>query len=525
MRTSDTNFMNAVAKWFGLLLPRLRPHLYENGGPIIMIQIENDYGDYPACDRSYMASLNSLIQKHLGQNVIVTTVDVGIKSALRCGSPFSINLATISFGPYDGDPDDKFTSLSEFQPDAPWVNSEYYTGWMDHWGFPHFYVSQKHFIDGLMKLMAYSPRVSVNIYMFHGGTNFGFWNGAIDRPYSAQSTSYDHNAPVSEAGDTTEFYRKLQQALHQRKNISVPEAPQNVTKRVYETIKLRLVSHMVSHTAEGVSSKFPLSMESLGQYEGFILYRTPFYRTVGQSVRLKFKEIADYAYIYTANSATGSIFFHGTVSRNDRSLVFFFKTEFNTTDLLIMIENAGYIAYATKTFKDTKGIRGPISADGKEILGWSMLPICLTPKNHWKCNQPMSQAVQSVMSAGLSPSTTNQEVMFWPIEGGIFAATLNISTPAELADTFVKPVNFTRGILIVNDEVIGRYNQALGPQLRVYLPKSALRVGINVFIVVELDSLWLNGTMVGGPMFEGAAYPLEFDNQMHWHTKRRRPIH
>lgn len=79
--------------------------------------------------------------------------------------------------------------------------------------------------------------------------------------------------------------------------------------------------------------------------------------------------------------------------------------------------------------------------------------------------------------------------------------------------------------MIVNDEVIGRYNQALGPQLRVYLPKSALRVGINVFIVVELDSLWLNGTMVGGPMFEGAAYPLEFDNQMHWHTKRRRPIH
>ncbi|THD21220.1 Beta-galactosidase [Fasciola hepatica] len=526
MRTSDINFMNAVTKWFNVLLPKLKPHLYANGGPIIIIQIENDYGDYRACDRNYMASLNSLVRQHLGQDVIVSTVDVGTKSALRCGSPFSVNLATISFGPYDGDPDDKFASLFNFQPDAPWVNSEYYTGWMDHWGFSHFYVSQRHFIDGLLKLISYSPRVNVNIYMFHGGTNFGFWNGAIDRPYSTQATSYDYNAPVSEAGDTTEFYQQLQRAIYKRKNLSIPEVPQNITKRVYETIQLRLVSHIVSHTSDGITLKLPLSMESLRQYEGFMLYRTQLYRNAGQSVRLKFREVADYAYVYTASSATGAICFHGTISRNDRSLVFVFTTKFNTTDLIVVVENAGYIAYATRNFNDRKGILGPVSADGKELLGWSMLPICLTLKSHWKCNRSISQDVQNYLSTDLHFSQMDhQEIMFWPVEGAVFAANLNITAPTEVADTFVKPVNFTRGILIVNDQVIGHYNQALGPQLRLYVPKSALRVGINTFVVIELDSLWLNGTMVGSPMFEGAAYPLEFDDQMYWHTQRRRPLH
>ncbi|VDP75634.1 unnamed protein product [Echinostoma caproni] len=118
-----------------------------------------------------------------------------------------------------------------------------------------------------------------------------------------------------------------------------------------------------------------------------------------------------------------------------------------------------------------------------------------------------------------------QETLFWPIEGSVFAAVLNITSPSDVADTFVLPVNFTRGILIVNDQVMGRYNQALGPQLRLYVPKSALQVGTNIFIIIELDSLWLNETMIGGPLNEGATYPLAFDDRMHWHTQRKRPIH
>ncbi|TGZ60592.1 hypothetical protein CRM22_008455 [Opisthorchis felineus] len=526
MRSSSAEFLAPVKRWFDVLLPRLKEHLYHKGGPVIMIQIENDYGSYAACDADYMGALNALVRQHLGPEVIVSTVDVGTKNHLKCGSPFKLNLATINFGPYKGEPDDRFLELFEFQPETPWVNSEYYTGWMDHWGYPHFQTEPKVFIDRLLDLLYYSPRISVNIYMFHGGTNFGFWNGAVDRPYSSQVSSYDYNAPLSEAGDITDFYIDLRQAILTFKNTSGMEVPRNTTKIAYDTIPMYLVSHLIEHVTGGSSAMVTVSMEAMEQYTGFMLYRTEFYRDAGQPVRLKFKDVADYAYIYTTSVNLDTLVFHGAISRNDRSLVFYFKPKFNTTDLLVLVENAGYATYNPKFYNDRKGIIGPVSADGRELLGWSFMPVCLNAESHSKCNWTLVDKITEKFISNVQKTAEQQNggKRSWPTSGSIFAGILNIESFERLADTFVQPLNFTRGVLLVNNEVVGKYNQALGPQLRVYVPKNFLRVGTNIFILIELDSLWLNETMTSVKRSVGVSYPLLFDVQMQWHRTRDRSL-
>ncbi|CAH8521231.1 unnamed protein product [Dicrocoelium dendriticum] len=524
MRSSSPVFLTAVEDWFNVLLPKLKKHLYHNGGPIIMVQVENEYGSYAACDRDYLAALNAMVTHHLGSESIISTVDVGTKQHLLCGSPFTGNLATVSFGPYKGDPDDKFVALYEFQPDAPWVNSEYYTGWMDHWGYFHYYTNPKVFTERLVQLLSYSPRVSVNIYMCHGGTTFGFWSGAVSNPYSSQISSYDYGAPITEAGDITDFYHQLRQALYELKNVSMPEAPANVSKVAYNSIDLTLVTHMLAETTEGITATVPWSMEAVKQYEGFMLYRTQFYYRPGDTVRLKFREISDYAYVYTASVTFSTLVFHGAVSRNDKTLVLPLKMKYNTTDLVILVENAGYVTYEPKSYNDRKGILGPVSADGKELLGWTMRPVCLTMESHHSCTSTLSQRVKAKLSGESQTSYDYPETpaLSWPISGSIFAGILNITAEVDMADTFVQPLNFTRGVVIVNNHTVGRYNQALGPQLRVYVPKSFLHLGQNIFILIELDSLWLNETMSAVPNPEGSTYPLLFDDQMRWQSLRNR---
>ncbi|OON20789.1 glycosyl hydrolase family 35, partial [Opisthorchis viverrini] len=470
-------FLAPVKRWFDVLLPRLKEHLYHKGGPVIMIQIENDYGSYAACDTDYIGALNALVREHLGPEVLVSTVDIGTKNHLKCGSPFKLNLATINFGP-SGDTVGLFNrnlELHAFTDNCHYsisqVNSEYYTGWMDHWGYPHFQIEPKVFIDRLLDLLYYSPRISF-------------------------------------------------------KNTSGVEVPRNTTKIAYDAIPVYLVSHLIEHVTGGSSAMVTVSMEAVQQYSGFMLYRTEFYRDAGQPVRLKFKDVADYAYIYTTSVNLDTLVFHGAISRNDRSLVFYFKPKFNTTDLLILVENAGYTTYNSKFYNDHKGIIGPVSADGRELLGWSFMPVCLNAESHSKCNWTLVDKITEKFISDVQ-KTSEQQIggkRSWPTSGSIFAGILNIESFERLADTFVQPLNFTRGVLLVNNEVVGKYNQALGPQLRVYVPKNFLHVGTNIFILIELDSLWLNETMTSVNRSVGISYPLLFDVQMQWHRTRDRSL-
>lgn len=174
LRTSDRRYLDAVDNWFEHLFPVLQPLLYQNGGPIIMMQIENEYGSYWACDHNYTNYLHDRFVDYFRSNVVLFTTDGNSYSDLKCGAIPNV-FATVDFGT-SKNLTKSFEALERYQPRGPKVNSEYYAGWLDHWAERHEVVAPKPVADTLDDLLAMNA--SVNIYMFHGGTNFRFEAGS-----------------------------------------------------------------------------------------------------------------------------------------------------------------------------------------------------------------------------------------------------------------------------------------------------------------------------------------------------------
>ncbi|MFT7816128.1 beta-galactosidase isoform X1 [Arapaima gigas] len=208
LRSSDPDYIGAVDKWMGKLLPMIKPFLYQNGGPVITVQVENEYGSYFACDYNYLRHLTRLFRYHLGGEVVLFTTDGASVGYLKCGSLQGL-YATVDFGP-GGNVTAAFAAQRYAEPNGPLVNSEFYTGWLDHWGEHHSVVPASAVAKSLNEILEVGA--SVNLYMFIGGTNFGYWNGA-NTPYAPQPTSYDYDAPLTEAGDLTDKYFAIRDVI------------------------------------------------------------------------------------------------------------------------------------------------------------------------------------------------------------------------------------------------------------------------------------------------------------------------
>ncbi|KAL0593395.1 Beta-galactosidase [Plecturocebus cupreus] len=208
LRSSDPDYLAAVDKWLGVLLPKMKPLLYQNGGPVITVQVENEYGSYFACDFDYLRFLQKRFRHHLGDDVVLFTTDEAHEKFLQCGALQGL-YTTVDFGT-GSNITDAFQIQRKCEPKGPLINSEFYTGWLDHWGQPHSTIKTETVASSLHDILAHGA--SVNLYMFIGGTNFAYWNGA-NSPYAAQPTSYDYDAPLSEAGDLTEKYFALRDII------------------------------------------------------------------------------------------------------------------------------------------------------------------------------------------------------------------------------------------------------------------------------------------------------------------------
>uniref|UniRef100_A0ABI7WC54 Beta-galactosidase n=1 Tax=Felis catus TaxID=9685 RepID=A0ABI7WC54_FELCA len=172
LRSSDPDYLAAVDKWLGVLLPKMKPLLYQNGGPIITVQVENEYGSYFTCDYDYLRFLQRRFRDHLGGDVLLFTTDGAHEKFLQCGALQGI-YATVDFGP-DANITAAFQIQRKSEPRGPLVNSEFYTGWLDHWGQPHSRVRTEVVASSLHDVLAHGA--NVNLYMFIGGTNFAYWN-------------------------------------------------------------------------------------------------------------------------------------------------------------------------------------------------------------------------------------------------------------------------------------------------------------------------------------------------------------
>ncbi|KAH9374053.1 hypothetical protein HPB48_005322 [Haemaphysalis longicornis] len=219
LRTSDPEYLNYVTRYFSVLLPRLRPLLYSNGGPIVTVQIENEYGSYHACDFEYTTLLRDLARHHLGNDVVLYTTDGDADSLLRCGKVDGAH-TTVDFGT-GGNIVDSFAVQRRHQERGPLVNSEFYTGWLDHWAEPHQMVNTSAVVRDLDKML--SMNVSVNLYILFSHLALHTANVGNGH-FQPTPTSYDYDAPMNEAGDPTDKFIAIR----------------NVIRKVYQGIISRM---------------------------------------------------------------------------------------------------------------------------------------------------------------------------------------------------------------------------------------------------------------------------------------------
>lgn len=469
LRSADTDYLQAVNNWLAVLLPKIKPWLYVNGGNIITVQVENEYGSYFACDYNYMRHLRTLFRFFLGENTILFTVDGNTDKEMTCGSLEGL-YATVDFGT-DTNISEAFKRQRRFEPQGPLVNSEFYTGWLDHWGDKHAMVSTEKVIKVLAEML--TMRANVNMYMFEGGTNFGYWNGADhDTRYRSVVTSYDYDAPLSEAGDPTEKLLAIREVIKMFRDIPSGPLPPPTPKFAYGFVTLKKVGNIgtllsIISPMEPVKSQYPLTFEELKQYYGFMLYRTMLPRDLYEPTPLisPLNGVHDRAYV----SVNGV--YQGLLERDIALVTNVTGKQGDTMDILV--ENMGRVNFGSK-INDYKGILSNLIL-GKDVLtNWSIYPLDIDGAiaGDWPHSGSKKPTSPIKNDPWLGPA--------------FYTGTFQ---PNGLAwDTFLKLHEWTKGQVWINGVNLGRYWSSRGPQQTLYVPGPLIHpTQTNNITVLELE--------------------------------------
>ena len=499
--TDNEHFLNYVKSWMSVLLPKLKPKLYSNGGPIISVQVENEYGYYPACDHDYMKFLEQVFREYLGNDVILFTVDGDTESLLKCGTIPSL-YATIDFGS-GTDPEKAFKIMRKFSPRGPLVNTEYYPGWLDRWSIPHQTRSAEVVAKTLDKML--SMNASVNFYMYEGGTNFGFKNGAgYSDKYGLQPsiTSYDYDAPLTEAGDATTKFHILRDTIAKYEKIPPIPIPANSTKFAYGKVQMtKMLTFLgalpkLSAPLGPVNTPFPLTMEQIGQNYGFILYQTEIPPIFANSkVVLNISSLVrDRAIIYVGKIRQATMF---RIPKQQ-------TVTLNIGDKLkldILVENMGR---CNGGFAEPKGILGNVTLNGSILMNWKIYSINL----------------DNLLSDGfdfplyLAESRNGLSNMYNSFAPSFFYGELSINSSH---DTFLYLPGWSKGQVFINGFNVGRYWPVIGPQITLFVPVTVLSLGQKSVSVVifELDGASCESPetcfveFVATPSLNGTVHPIE----------------
>ncbi|XP_061465361.1 beta-galactosidase-1-like protein isoform X2 [Rhineura floridana] len=462
LRTTDPDFLKAVDKWLDVLLPKIKPHLYHNGGNIISVQVENEYGSYYACDYNYLRHLLSVFRAYLGKEVLLFTTDGTSESELRCGTLQGL-YATVDFGPEEN-VTEAFQQQRLYESKGPLVNSEYYTGWLDYWGEPHSTKRTKDVAQGLQKMLELGA--NVNMYMFQGGTNFGYWSGADykDR-FKPITTSYDYDAPLSEAGDPTDKLYAIRTVIGKFQKLPSGPMPPPTPKFAYgyvslsQRVALLDVLAILSPSLPFYSS-YPLTFEALKQTHGFMLYRTLLPQDIVVSAWLSAPKngVHDFAYILLNGE------YKGTLERDRVNGINISGQLGDTLDLVV--ENMGRINFGANN-SDFKGLIHNITLGTTILSDWLIYPL----------------DIDSVVARAWPPTAPSSSGNTGPaFYTGVF------TTPGISQDSYLKLPGWTKGQLWINGFNLGRFWPARGPQQTLFVPGSLLSgSALNTVVILELQ--------------------------------------
>ncbi|XP_066135114.1 beta-galactosidase-1-like protein isoform X2 [Saccopteryx bilineata] len=472
LRTSDPDFLAAVDSWFKVLLPKIYPWLYHNGGNIISIQVENEYGSYKACDIKYMRHLAGLFRAILGEKILLFTTDG--PEGLHCGSLEGL-YTTVDFGPADNMT--KIFALQRlYEPHGPLVNSEYYTGWLDYWGRNHSTRAITAVTKGLENMLKLGA--SVNMYMFHGGTNFGYWNGADEKGrFLPITTSYDYDAPISEAGDVTPKLFAVRNVISQDGDLLdflhflCPGGP--------------------------IHSNLPLTFEAVKQDHGFMLYRTYLTHTVFEPTQFWVPKngVHDRAYVMVDGV------FHGVLERNMRHKLFLTGEVGSKLDVLL--ENMGRLSFGSN-HSDFKGLLEPPLLGQTVLTHWLMFPLQVDKLvKRWLPHQLLKRSHSQTPSGPTFYSTT-------------------FAILDSVGDTFLFLPGWTKGQVWINGFNLGRYWTKRGPQQTLYVPRPLLfpKGALNKITLLELENVppqpqiqFLESPILNSTLHKTSIYSLSADIQ------------
>ncbi len=451
LRCNNPLFLQKVAAYYKQLFDRLRPYLGENGGNIIAVQVENEYGSY-GNDKDYLRAVVQIYRDN-GVNEFFFTSD-GPNQLMLGGGSLPEYLATANFGSRGKE---HFDTLRRFAPERPVMCTEFWNGWFDHWYEQHHRRESDETAGQLEQMLRDGG--SVNLYMFHGGSNFGFTNGANhDGCYQPTVTSYDYDCPVSECGDLTEKYFAIKRVAEQYMGKAPDLQVGNLPKHDYGRVQLTQQTPLFAHLPQPVESASTLTMEQLEQDFGFVLYETVLHGPFERS-ELTIDGLHDRAMIYVDGKLAGIQ--ERTGRRSDS--IYLELEPGQTAVLRILVENMGRINYGPKLL-DCKGILRGVKLGCQYQFGWKHYSL--------PCDCPPQHGYEPVGAGADAP-------LF--LKGSF--------TVQQRQDTFVRLDGFTKGNVYINGFNLGRYWNPAGPQKTLYLPAPLLREGENELAVLELEGI------------------------------------
>ncbi|XP_078054799.1 beta-galactosidase-like [Mustelus asterias] len=478
LRSSDPDYLRFVDRWMNVMLPKVKPFLYQNqplSGPVIAVQVENEYGSYFACDYDYLRHLLKLFRHNLGDEVVLFTTDGAAEANLKCGALQGL-YATVDFGPGEN-VTQLFQSQRYVEPHGPMVNSEFYTGWLDHWGQKHSVVKKEIVAKSLDEILALGA--NVNMYMFEGGTNFGYWNGA-NSPYWPQPTSYDYDAPLSEAGDPTEKYYSIRKIIGKYRKLPSGPVPPATPKFAYGLIKvtqLQSVAGLVNllSLSGPVKSVYPLTFVEMKQYFGYMLYRNtlPINCTKGTPLASPQNGIRDRAYVMVDGV------FQGILERNKVNAINITGQAGSTLDILV--ENMGRINFGGG-INDLKGLITNLTLASNILTNWIIYSLNI------------DEAVAGGYLNNTQRLAPSAEVNVPAFYLGAFKIPNGI--PDLPQDTYLKFPGWSKGQVWINGFNLGRYWPTRGPQITLYVPAHILSTSAaNNITMLELERAPCGGAL------------------------------
>lgn len=450
LRTSDPAYLADVAGYLRRVYEIVAPRQIHHGGPVVLVQIENEYGAYGS-DSEYLEELVR-ITKDCDISVPLTTVDQPVDQMLADGSLGGLH-RTGSFGSRIPE---RLATLREHQATGPLMCSEFWDGWFDWWGGVHHTTEVATVAEDLDALLA--AGASVNIYMFHGGTNFGLTNGANHKGrYLPLVTSYDYDAPLDEAGDPTEKYYALRDVI--AKHAPVPdELPAPGVPAPSFTVPLANVGTWTDAGTAAPSTERPATFDALEHLSALVRYDVEL-PELSAPATLTIEDARDLAWVRVDGKSIGTL----ARTRHDHTL-----TVPPGKILSILVEDQGRVNYGPRLGEE-KGLIGTPLLDGVPLHGWRSTPLDVA-------------GTAAVITAGDIDASAEPEAVAEP------SAWIGEFELSDASDLFLDTAGWGKGYAFMNGFFLGRYWRN-GPQRTLYIPSPATRRGTNRLVVLELEHL------------------------------------